>query len=124
MGESAKLDQILSTLTIMSTDMAVMNAVLTGIQGDGGIVADIKNIGEKMHKQGNSLAELSVKVDVSGNDIKHLTDGVKEHDDKIKTLFINSNDDRVAAAGVATKVAAGVTVVGLGLGAIIQYLMK
>ena len=124
MGDNEKLDQILVTVSAMASDMAVMNAVLTGIQGDGGIVADIKNIGEKVSKQGSDLSETRSEVKLNKSEINHVKEDVKEQGDKIKTLFINSNEDRVAAAGVATKVAAGVSIVGVLAGAAVNHLMK
>jgi DNA repair exonuclease SbcCD ATPase subunit len=104
--------------------MTGIEAVLNGINGNGGIVKDLSNIGEKLHRQGNELSKMQSQVKISENNIKHIEEDLKESSTKIKTLFELTNNDRVQQGKVATKVACIVSGIGMVGGIILQQFLK
>ena len=108
----------------VNNKMTGIEAVLNGINGSGGIVKDLANIGEKLQKQGNELAKIESKVNINDNNIKHVEEDIRENTSKIKTLFELTNNDRVQNSKVATKVACIVSGVGMVGGIILQHFIK
>ncbi len=118
-----KLDSLLSeiakvSLVVAETSKEVhsvnnrltgLETVLNGINGRGGIVEDIKNMGEKLHKHGNSLNEFQRDLSVLDNDHRNLKKDVEEHESKIDKLEVSSATVNTKLAGVAALVSAIVT---------------
>lgn len=134
-----KLDRIIDKLGRLET-------ALMGIRGDGGIVAELENIGKAIHKQGNSISENTKDInsiraslehvkkdnekDINGissrfeKDIGAVSKRVDKAEEKISDLFKLTNQDRVAAAGTSTKVGLLLTFVMAIASVIYTFLTK
>jgi len=101
---NTKLDVIISTLGTLDKRVSVFETALTGVNGDGGLIADVARQTEKLHRLGNDLNAIHSDKRAIEKDIENIKEDVKKNEEKIGTLFSLTNKDRVDAAGTATKV--------------------
>jgi len=133
-----KLDSLMSEVVKMSVAVSDISkevhsvnnrltgleTVLNGIGGKGGIVSDIANMGEKLNKQGIEIHSIDNKVSVIETSHHDLKEDVKEQSDKIKTLFIENNDNKIKSAGISAKMATVMSVISAFMAAIVGLAIK
>jgi uncharacterized protein YoxC len=133
-----KLDSLMSEVVKMSVAVAEMSkevhsvnnrmtgleVVLNGIGGKGGIVSDISNMGEKLSKQGMDIHSIDNKVSIIETSHKDLKENVREQAEKIKTLFIENNQNKINSAGISAKMASIMGVISAGMAAIVGLAIK
>lgn len=120
MNEADKLDLILENLSQIDKRTAIMETILTGVRGEGGVLADIHRIAQSVAVQGTEIGRIEKETAKALNgvisslatnttNVTHFGKTVDEHKGKITTLFKLTNTDRILAAGISTKVAMLVT---------------
>jgi len=108
----------------LNNRMIGIETVLNGINGVGGVVDDIKNMGEKLHRHGNQMNKFQKDISVLENDHENLKSVVKDHNEKIKTLFIENNNNKVNSAGISAKLAMIITFISTIMAAIVGLGIK
>ncbi|MCZ6897320.1 MAG: hypothetical protein O7D95_01235 [Betaproteobacteria bacterium] len=108
----------------LNNRMIGIETVLNGINGVGGVVDDIKNMGQKLHRHGNQMNKFQKDISVLENDHDNLKSVVKDHNEKIKTLFIENNNNKVNSAGISAKLAMIITFISTIMAAIVGLGIK
>ena len=108
----------------LNNRMIGIETVLNGINGVGGVVDDIKNMGQKLHRHGNQMNKFQKDISVLENDHENLKSVVKDHNEKIKTLFIENNNNKVDSAGISAKLAMIITFISTIMAAIVGLGIK
>ncbi len=108
----------------LNNRMIGIETVLNGINGVGGVVDDIKNMGQKLHRHGNQMNKFQKDISVLENDHENLKSVVKDHNEKIKTLFIENNNNKVNSAGISAKLAMIITFISTIMAAIVGLGIK
>ena len=120
----AAVTEVSKEVHSVNNRMTGLEAVLNGINGHGGIVEDLKNMGQKIHRQGNDLSKLQRYLDVLDNDHENVKRDVDENKEKIKTLFIENNNNKINSAGINSKMATIMTVISGAMAAIVGLAIK
>jgi len=127
-SEVVKLSAVMSDISkevhSVNNRMTGIEAVLNGINGSGGMVKDLANLGEKLSRLGgehNNLDKQVAKIEISHNDLK---EDVRENTDKIKPLFIETNKNSVSSAGINAKMATVMTVISGAMALVTGLAMK
>lgn len=93
---SDKLDTITKSLV-------AIESVLLGVNGVGGMVGDVKVVNHKLDTLTSDVSEIKGDFKVVKEQISNIKEEQDEHTGKIKTLFINLNENKNSLTSLGTQ---------------------
>jgi len=121
---SVSLTEVSKEVHSVNNRMTGLEAVLNGINGKGGVVTDIANMGEKITNQGKEMHKIDLALTSLETSHRDLKDDVKENAEKIKTLFIENNNNKVNSAGISAKMATVMGVISAFMAGVVGLAIK
>ena len=120
MESSDKIDAVIKTLS-------QIESVLLGVNGVGGMVGDVKDLKGSVSNVSGNVAEIKGDNKATIVRLENLEKESDEQGGKIKTLFINLNDNKNHLTSLGTKmgvcVFVGSTVAVAIIGILVNSLM-